>query len=91
MEYPGAIYHEMNHGDRREWILQEEPLGWTARNLAAHSTGDVRKARLARRLRTETGVTWISQQLPMGTWMHAASPVAKLKIEPGQQNEFKLE
>jgi hypothetical protein len=73
-------------------IMQEEldKLGWTARDLAARSKGDVRKVRLARRLRTETGVTWkwISEQLHMGTWTYAAS--LKIKTEPDEQNEFKL-
>jgi len=73
--------------------LQEEldKLGWTTKDLEARSKGDVRKVRLARRLRTETSVTWkwISAQLHMGTWTHAAS--LKLKIEPDEQNEFKLE
>jgi hypothetical protein len=73
-------------------IMQEEldKLGWRARDLAARSKGDVRKVRLARRLRTETGVTWkwISEQLHMGTWTYAAS--LKIKTEPDEQNEFKL-
>lgn len=73
-------------------ILREEldKLGWTARDLAARPKGDVRKVRLARRLRMETSVTWkwISAQLHMGTWTHAAS--LKIKTEPDQQNEFKL-
>jgi hypothetical protein len=73
--------------------LQEEldKLGWTTKDLEARSKGDVRKVRLARRLRTETSVTWkwISAQLHMGTWTHAAS--LKLKIEPDEQNEFKLQ
>jgi hypothetical protein len=47
--------------------------------------------RLAGRLRMETSVTWkwISGQLHMGTWSHAAS--LKIKTEPAEQNEFKLE
>jgi hypothetical protein len=82
-------------GEKARRIMQEEldKLGWTARDLAARSKGDVRKVRLARRLRTETSVTWkwISAELHMGTWTHAASRVAKLKAEPEEQNEFKLE
>ena len=80
-------------GEKARRILQEEldKLGWTTKDLEARSKGDVRKVRLARRLRTETSVTWkwISAQLHMGTWTHAAS--LKLKIEPDEQNEFKLE
>ncbi len=76
IEYPGAICHVAR-------------LGWTAQDLAARSKGDVRKVRLAQRLRAETSVTWkwISAQLHMGAWTYAAS--LKLKTEP--QNEFKLE
>src|ERR1017187_253250 len=52
-------------------ILQEEldKLGWTAKDLAARSKSDIRKVRLAGRLRTETSVTWkwISEQFHMGT------------------------
>jgi hypothetical protein len=63
------------------------------KDLAARSKGDVRKVRLARRLRTETSVTWkcISEQLHLGTWTHAANQVEKLKTEPKEQNEFRLE
>jgi putative transposase len=47
-------------GEKARRILQEEldKLGWTVKDLAARSKGDVRKVRLARRLRTETSVTW---------------------------------
>ena len=80
-------------GEKARRILQEEldRQGWTAKDLAARSKGDVRKVRMARRLRMETSVTWkwISEQLHMGTWTHAAS--LKIKIEPDEQNEFKLE
>jgi hypothetical protein len=73
-------------------IIKEalDKLGWTARDLAARSKGDVRKVRLARRLRTETSVTWkwISGPLHMGTWMHAAS--LKMYTESDEQNEFRL-
>ena len=80
---------------RRGGFLQEEldKLGWTAKDLAARSKSDIRKMRLARRLWTETSVTWkwISAELHLGTWTHAASQVAKLKTEPKEQNEFRLE
>jgi hypothetical protein len=78
---------------RARRILEEEldRLGWTAADLAARSKGDLRKVRLARRLRTETGVTWkwISEQLHMGTWTHAASRLYHAR-EMAEQNEFKL-
>ena len=82
---------------RAQRILQDEldKVGWTAEDLAVRSKGDRRKVRMARRLRTETGVTlkWISQQLHMGTWSHAASRLyhAKEMAEMDEQNEFKLE
>src|ERR1035437_7775077 len=67
-------------------ILQEEldKLGWTAKDLEARSKRDICKVRLARRLWTETSVTWkwISAELYLGTWTHAASQVEKLKTEP---------
>jgi hypothetical protein len=34
---------------------------------------------------------WISAELHLGTWTQAASQVAKLKTEPKEQNEFRLE
>jgi putative transposase len=41
-------------------------------------------------VRVETSATWkwISEQLYMETWTHAAS--LKINTEPGEQNEFKL-
>jgi hypothetical protein len=57
------------------------------------SQGDVRKVRLARRLRTETSVTWkwIADELHLENWSKTASRLAKLKIESEGQNEFRLE
>ncbi len=85
IEYPGAIYHVMNRGDQ---------LGWTGAELARRAKGDVRKIRIAQRLRAETAVTlkWIASQLHMGTWTHVANRLqnAKGKHEPKDQTEFSL-
>ena len=49
--------------------LNEEldKLGWTGAELAKRAKGDVRKVRMARRLRAETAVTlkWITNELHM--------------------------
>ena len=57
VEYPGAIYHVMNRGDRREPIFKDNLD--RERFLAA----------LAGRLRAETTLTvgWIAERLAMGT------------------------
>jgi hypothetical protein len=61
-----------NGEEKARRILQEEldKLGWTVKDLAARSKSDIRKVRLAGRLRTETSVTWkwISAELHLGTW-----------------------
>lgn len=96
-EYPGAIYHGMNRGDRREPIFHEERdrtlflnhLGWTVAELGHRAKGDARKIRIARRLRTETAVTlkWIAAALHMGTWTHVSNLLAQ---PPGPINQAKL-
>ena len=77
VEYPRAIYHVMNRGDRRESgeekarrILAEElkRLRWTAEELIRQRIGDPRKVRIAKRLRSETTMTlkWIAREWHMG-------------------------
>ena len=100
IEYPGAIYHVMNRGDRREPIFRddldhEKFLATLAgAELAGRAKGDTRKIRIAQRLRAETAVTlkWIATELHMGKWTHVANclQTAKGKSEPTNQSEFNL-
>ncbi len=76
-------------------ILNEEldKLGWTGAELAQRAKGDVRKVRLARRLRAETAATlkWIATELHMGTWTHVANRLSGGKqTEPTKQTELNL-
>jgi hypothetical protein len=76
--------------------LQEEldKLGWTAAELRARAKGDVRKKRVACRLRAETAVTlkWIAAHVHMGAWTHVANRLQNVKRvnETNHQNEFNL-
>ena len=56
IEYPGAVYHVMNRGVRREPVFRDE---FNRR----------RQVRIARRLRTETSMTmkWIARELHICT------------------------
>src|SRR3954464_14399388 len=55
--------------------------GWGTSDLPERSKGDHKKARMARRLRTETTMTWpwIAKQLHMGHWRSAANAVRRLE------------
>jgi hypothetical protein len=68
-----------------------EKLGWTGAELAAHTKGDARKIRIARRLRTETAVTlkWIAAELHMGMWSHVSNLLAQ-SPNPINQTELNL-
>ena len=76
--------------------MQEEldKLGWTEEELVQRAKGDVRKVRLAQRLRAETAVTlkWIAEHLHMGTWTHVANRLQQMKSkhQTDNQNEFNL-
>jgi hypothetical protein len=62
--------------------------------LPQRAKSDVRKIRIARRLRAETSVTlkWIAEQLYMETWTHVANRLqcTKQKNELKNQNELEL-
>jgi hypothetical protein len=64
LEYPGAIYHVSNRGDRREDIFRDD----ADRSRFLETLGDARKVKLARLLRAETTMTlaWVAQHLAMG-------------------------
>jgi hypothetical protein len=51
--------------------------GWTEEELKHRPKGDIKKARMAARLRTETAMTWlwIAKRLQMGHWRTAANAV----------------
>jgi hypothetical protein len=56
-------------------------LGWSERHLEEHRKGDLRKVRIARRLRAETTMTlqWIADRLKMGAWTHVANRLYHVK------------
>jgi hypothetical protein len=62
--------------------------------LPQRAKGDVRKIRIAQRLRAETSVPlkWIAEQLHMETWTHVANRLqrTKQKNELKNQNELEL-
>ena len=86
LEYPGAIYHLMNRGDRREPIFRDDTdrqrfletlgqaCGKTDWQVHAFCLMSKRKLRIARRLREETTMTlaWIARRLRMGSKTHLA-------------------
>ena len=79
VQYPGALYHVMNRGDRREAIFLDDRdrelfLGWGAQDLGGRPKGDARKVRIAGRLRRETTMTlrWIAERLFMGAPGHVS-------------------
>ena|SRR6266480_4193067 len=72
VQYPGAIYHVMNRGDRREPIFKDDAdeqkterlgvgklkkRGWTGQDLERHRKTDAVKVEMAARLRAETVMT----------------------------------
>jgi len=81
LEYPGAIHHVMNRGDRRETsesvaeaLVREElkRRTWDEAELAKRAKGDRGKVAIAVRLRQESTMTarWIAEHLQMGTLGH---------------------
>jgi len=54
--------------------------GWEDAQLEQRGKGDAKKARMARRLRSETAVTWewITKRLKMGHWRTAANATRNL-------------
>src|SRR5277367_442591 len=73
---------EHHYGEERAETEEEEAermvreglkrLGWKEADLAARRKGDVKKVKLAVRLRAETTVTvkWMAGRLQMGAWTH---------------------
>ena len=60
LEYPGAIYHVMNRGDRRESIFHGD---------AQRAETDVAKVRL--RAETVQTVAWLAKRLHLGSRAYA--------------------
>jgi hypothetical protein len=63
IQYPGAIYHVMNRGDRREPIFKDD-RDRIARRLRKETTMTLK---------------WIAEKLKMGTWTHVANRLHHLK------------
>ena len=70
---------------KAERLIREalKKTGWTNDGLKARRKGDVTKARLAKRLPTETTVTWpwIAERLAMGHWRTARNATQNLKTK----------
>ena len=60
--------------------------------MAGRAKGDVRKIRIARRLRAETAVTlrWIATELRMGTWTPVANRLSDNSEQPDNQPDLNL-
>ena len=91
--YRADARRETTEGKARR-ILNEEldKLGWTGAELAGRAKGDVRKIRIAQRLRAETAATlkWIATELHMGTWTHAANRLSDNSEQSGNQPDLNL-
>ena len=74
IQYPGAIYHVMNRGDRRE------PKG-EVRKIA-------RARRL--RAETTVTLQWIATHLHLGTWTHVANRLSNTVATQTHQTERTL-
>ena len=94
IQYPGAIYHVMNRGDRREAIFQddEDRLGWPEDELRRRAKGYCGKVRMARRLRQETTLSlkWIAQRLQIGSWSYVSNLLNERPQCPGAQEMLTL-
>ena len=55
--------------------------GWKERELLERRKGDKQKVKMARRLRTETTMTfkWIAQRPSMGSWTNVSNLLARSK------------
>jgi len=80
VEYPGAMYHVMSTGDRREGIFLTDVdrqdfirtlrrLGWRKNELSRRRKSDPAKLAIAARLRKETTLSLkhIAEQVHLGT------------------------
>jgi len=74
LEYPGAVYHVMSGGDRREKIFLDDTeelkrRGWKEGELAARRKNDPEKLAMAARLRRETtlSIKAIAARVHLGT------------------------
>ena len=75
IEYPGAIYHAMNRGDRREPIFQD----------------DVDRRRFLQTLGEACAKTdWQLHALHLGTWTHVANRRSTAISQPTHQTELTL-
>jgi hypothetical protein len=84
VQYPGAVYHVLNRGDRREPSFKADAdrallldiLALTEAELKRRRKGDAKKLQVARLLRRETTMrlNWIAKRLKMG----AAGSLANL-------------
>jgi putative transposase len=82
-EYHSGEERTESEMEKAERIVEEElgRMKWEEAELARRKKGDVKKVRLARRLRAETTMTlkWIAQRLKMGTWTHVANRLHHVK------------
>lgn len=64
---------------RRIVAAELKRLRWTEAELVRRPKGDHAKARIARRLRTETTMTlkWVARELHEGVWTHVSNLLAQ--------------
>jgi hypothetical protein len=66
IEYPGAIYHVLNRGDRREGIFRTEADRKLFLDLLGRPAGGPSEE-------TAVSLRWIAENLYMGTWTHVSN------------------
>jgi len=91
IQYPGAIYHVMNRGDRREDIFLDAKDRRCSEGLKLLWANYRIKVCLAQRLRRKTtmDLRWIAEELGAGSWKYLSNLLSKKPYTSNQQ-EFKL-
>ncbi len=79
IHYPGAIYHVMNRGDRREDIFLDDRDRRCSEGLKLLWANQRIKVCLAQRLRREAtmNLRWIAGKLGIGSWKYLSNLLSK--------------
>jgi len=79
IQYPGAIYHIMNRGDRREDIFLDDKDRRCSDGLKLLWANHRIKVCLAQRLRRKTtmDLKWIAEELGVGSWKYLSNLLSK--------------
>ncbi len=91
IQHPGAIYHVINRGDRREDIFLDDQDRRCSGGLKLLSANIRSKVCLAQPLRRETtmGLKWIAEELGIGSWKYLSNLLSK-EPHASNQPEFNL-